>query len=567
MSRRIVTPLLVGLAWALALSAPLFASDVRAQAATGQRDAPKNATADTKRDASAPSTAEPNHSSESSAAGPTGASAPTESRGTERAPAASPPTAEAAPDQGAAGTASVSAGAGLFEQSQSSSASTAEGSASSSAGEQSPRNFELNGYVRGDMYVGKVPSANQGEMKAGYGELALQFRAQKENFGDAYGELRLRDGLQGNTNRTIYDLREAYVNGYFGPLDLRLGKQIVVWGRADAFNPTNNITPNDLRVRSHIEDDRRVGNIGARAFLNFRPLRLEGIWMPLYVASELPVYQLPEYVTFGTTTYPNANLSNGLGAGRVHLELSEIELSASFLHGYAPLPGLAPLSYDTGENASVLITRRAYEQNVVGFDFSTTVADYLGVRGEAAFRRPVDYKNRAYAPRPDLQYVLGLDHTFGSVSIIAQYMGRYIFDWHKETDPATDPNAMGTSALPDLGPKAELNAGVAQQITTTINATVAHYNQMLFGQTERVQHMASMRVEWLTLNETLSLSALGMVNFTTKEWATNPKLAYKISDRLSTAVGVEIYRGPDGTLFAMIKDVLSAGFAELRYAF
>jgi len=36
---------------------------------------------------------------------------------------------------------------------------------------------------------------------------------------------------------------------------------------------------------------------------------------------------------------------------------------------------------------------------------------------------------------------------------------------------------------------------------------------------------------------------------------------------MSTAIGGEIYWGPEGTLFGLIKETLSAGYAELRFAF
>ena len=572
MSTRIATPFFGGLAWAIVSSTFLFATGVCAQTAQAQKGAPASVKEDTKREPAAPTSADSSQTPRSSQASGAADSTQTQTKSAEGTPAASAsgsgtaPAAESptsAPSQAAAdasGT-SVSTGSGLFEQSQSAAAAE---STNPSSGEQARPGFELGGYVRGDMFAGKVPDANQGAMKAGYGELALKFRVQKEKYGDAYAEVRLRDGLQGETQSTILDVREAYVNGYFGPLDLRLGKQIIVWGRADALNPTNNLTPNDLRVRSPIEDDRRVGNIGARAFLNFQPFRLEGVWMPLYVASELPAYKLPDAVYFGDTRYPAPNLDKGLGAGRIHLELSAIEMSASFVHGYAPLPGLTAQSYTYGVSPTViLISRTAYEQNVVGFDFSTAIGDYLGLRGEAAYRRPLGYQNKIYAPRPDLQYVLGVDHTFGSVSVIAQYLGRYIFDWHKENGP----DSTWAVSASDLAGWDTLSPTLRQQVEDTINSTLAQKNQILFGQTERIQHLVSGRIEWLTLDETLSLSALGVVNFSTKEWAAFPKISYKISDRLSTAIGGEIYRGPDNTLFGMVKDVLTAGYTELRYTF
>jgi hypothetical protein len=57
-------------------------------------------------------------------------------------------------------------------------------------------------------------------------------------------------------------------------------------------------------VRSPVEDDRRVGNIAARAFINFAPLRLEAVWLPIYRASALPDVTVPEFVVLSDTDYP-----------------------------------------------------------------------------------------------------------------------------------------------------------------------------------------------------------------------------------------------------------------------
>jgi hypothetical protein len=543
---------------------------VLAQATQAPKESPAAPKNEAKRDSAAPAapTASDTGHAPTAGEGKEG-TAGTKSEGTPAATAAAEsgvPTATAASSasssqpEAAPADAQVSSGSGLFEQSRASADAPATSTDSETA---STPAVDIGGYVRGDVYAGKVPGANNAEMKAGYGELGLQFRVRKSEYGDGFAELRLRDGLQGPTRSTIVDVREAYVNGYFGPLDLRLGKQIIVWGRADVLNPTSNITPNDLRVRSPVEDDRRVGNIGARAFLNFSPFRLEGVWMPLYVATELPVARLPQYIYFGDTRYPPPHLDRGLGAGRLHLELPSVDMSVSFLHGYAPLPGLTLESYTYGISPTVVrISRTAYDHNVVGFDFATVLGDYLGVRGEAAYRRPVDYKNRPYTPRPDLQYVLGVDHTFGPVSIIAQYIGRYVFDWHHETGPGnTDYTPEALASFTQLTPQIE------QTVNGVAAAMLAQNNQIIFGQTARVQHLASLRVEWLTLAETLSFSVFGLLNTTTHEWLAYPKIGYKITDRMSTAVGAEIYHGPKNTLFNFANESLSAGYAELRYSF
>ena len=242
------------------------------------------------------------------------------------------------PPDGGAAPAPADTGGGLFEQSQAASAGA--GAAKSEAAAETKVPFTLNGYVRGDTFIGKVPNASAAEMKANYGELALQLRTVKSAFGDGFADARIRYGLQGADLGTFVDLREAYVNGYLGPVDIRLGKQIIVWGRADALNPTNNLTPIDFRIRSPLEDDIRIGNVGARAFLRLSPVRIEGVWMPVYLATELPNVGLPQFVSFGPPKYPSLDLRNGLVAGRVHLELAAFDMSVSYLRGFAPLPGL-----------------------------------------------------------------------------------------------------------------------------------------------------------------------------------------------------------------------------------
>jgi hypothetical protein len=476
---------------------------------------------------------------------------------------AAPPVeaaAESAPSTGTAEPAAAAdhgeaSGAGLFEQSQKEGGATETGSPGGG--------FDLNGYVRGDVFVGKVRGARRGEIKAAYGELALKLEVKKERYGDAYAEARLRYGQQGDVRDLFVDLREAYVNMYVGPIDVRLGHQIIVWGRADAFNPTNNLTPIDLRVRSPVEDDRRVANVGARAFLNLAPVRIEGVWMPLYRPVELPTFELPEFVVLAEPRFPDRKLKNGLGAARMHLELPAFETSASYLYGHAPLPGLALKDFTAGvDPPEVRISRTAYDHHVVGFDFASTIGELVAIRAEAAYRRPVDYENRVHAPRPELHYVVGLDRAFGSVNVIAQYMGRYVFDWQRETGPE-DP--IEPTALSGFMPP--LPAFLEQSIIDSINADLTARNQTLFSQTARIQHLSSVRIEWRTLHDTLSLSALGMVNFTTKEWLLYPRAGYQISDHLSAYVGAEIYSGPDGTLFDLIDQELSAGYTELRASF
>ena len=155
------------------------------------------------------------------------------------------PSAPATPDGGAPapGEPQVEvpgggSGPGLFEQSTAAAAAAPAGDIAAQPAAPPVGPFTLSGYVRGDMFAGKVNDVNAAELKSGYGELDLTLRTRKEPYGDGFAEARLRYGLQGDgTQGTVVEVREAYVNAYLGPLDLRLGQQIVVWGGPTRSTP------------------------------------------------------------------------------------------------------------------------------------------------------------------------------------------------------------------------------------------------------------------------------------------------------------------------------------------
>jgi len=287
----------------------------------------------------------------------------------------------------------------------------------------------------------------------------------------------------------------------------------------------------------------------------------------------LPVVQLPQYVSYGAPLFPSFNLKDGTEAVRLHLEVPAIEMSVSYLHGYAPLPGLTltgltlTATTDAAGNftpgatpPSILVSRTAYEQQVLGFDFSTSLGEVATLRGEAAYRRPYNWavpvdRHIAY---PDLQYTIGADHTFGSLSVIVQYMGRYVFDWQKQSGPAM---VLDPSVLP-MEPMSNVTF-----VSEFVNSTLAKQNQILFSRTAQIQHLATLRFEWLGLHETLSISSLCLYNFTTREWLITPRIGYRLSDAMTIYAGAQVFHGPADTLFGIIDAQLSAGYAELRYTF
>jgi len=406
--------------------------------------------------------------------------------------------------------------------------------------------YELNGYLRSTIFVGKVPEGNQGEIKSGYGEFSLKLKASKRSFGDAFAEVRFREGYEFNEYVSEINLREAYVNAYLGPFDFRAGHQIVAWGRADGMNPTDNITPKNMLVRSSNEDDRREANFLIRSFLNVQPVRLEVIWVPFFRSSVIPTNLLPfpPGITLEEPDYPETKLENSAFAVKLNLELASFDGSLSYFNGHNPFPGIdAAIPDPFSPGMEVSIFPKSYRMHVLGADFSTTVAGSFGLRGEVAYKKPhQDHKKFVHIPNPDFQYVLGLDKEFsGNFSVILQYIGRYVFDYYPLVVPL-EPADMPAYQL-------------------------ALKNRMVTSQLYEICHSLSCRAGWNLLHETLKLELVGMVNITSEEYFLRSKMAYDIADALTFTLGGELYSGPANTLFDAIDSHLNALFAELKISF
>ncbi len=406
-----------------------------------------------------------------------------------------------------------------------------------SSQQQGPADVEMNGYMRGVGYGGISAVDDDPELKSVYGEAALQLRARKGDLGNAYAKVRFRKGNEYNEPISKMNLREAYVSAYVGSFDIKIGQQIIVWGRADGMNPTNNLTPYNMLVRSPDEDDRRESNFLMQTHYNAHPFRLEAVWVPTYAPSILPVkaIPLPPLIKLDDPVYPDAGLDNSAYAARLDVTLPAIGFSVSYFNGYNPLPGI-DIKPTTSALPTVML--KAWRVSVYGADFATTIGSF-GLRGEAAYRNPhKDYNNLPFVPNPDFQYVLGMDKSIGNFSIIAQYIGRYVTDFEELT-----PRPM----MPDY----ELEMK----------------NRMISFQLEEISHAVSGRLSQSMLYETLTAELFGMYNFTTESYLARPQVSYDIADELSFTIGAELFGGPEETLYGAVDKALSAGFMQLKASF
>lgn len=432
--------------------------------------------------------------------------------------------------------------------------------------------FQLNGYGRGVLYLGEYAASPASEIKSGYGEAALKINAVSGVRGRIFSELRFRSGYEFNEWINEFSVREAYADLTLGKFEFRAGKAIVAWGRADAFNPTNNLTPQNYFARSPEPDDRRIGNFLIRSRYNILSrLRLEAVWVPkyMYSAYRFDLFGMPDYVRFSESPFPEATLKNGALAARIDFLFDGFDGSLSWFNGYDPMPGIqaGEIPSSISENFFIDMYARAFRQQTLGLDFSFGLGSF-GVRGEAALRDPLEEPgSRAFVPSRDLCFVLEGERVIGNFSLTGMYMGRYVFHFRDLPEDGSGQGLFGQ--FPDVSEIQDPSVWemVAPMIPPILEQQLAVFNRIIFDQTAEMSHTLAMRPAYTMFQGVLGLEMFGLYTFPTGEWSLTPGLTWEVSDNLKLMVGGQYFAGPQQTRFDLIAPVFNGGYFELKYSF
>lgn len=194
-------------------------------------------------------------------------------------------------------------------------------------------------------------------------------------------------------DRTGLELREAYLAYTKGNLDLRVGRQIVVWGVADALRVTDCVSPFDYtEFLAQDYDDIRMPVNALRARYTWHSVTFEAICNPVadfFIlptdrrnpwALTLPSAPLP-YTIDLESGKPEKRLRNMEYGGRITTNLSGIDFSLSALRTWNKMPALSLAVSDDGKS---LLAKGEYRRmTMLGADCSLPVGQIV-LRGEAA---------------------------------------------------------------------------------------------------------------------------------------------------------------------------------------
>jgi len=322
-------------------------------------------------------------------------------------------------------------------------------------------------------------------------------------------------------------LREVFVGTSAGTVDLRAGRQILVWGRADQINPTDNLTPRDFTLLVPDVADDRLGTDAVLVSHRRGNYSFSAIWLPHFRPNIVP---LPRGLSLHEQTPTSARqwafkLDRSGGEG--------VDWSLSSYSGFDLNPTLAVLP--NGQRGELL--ERHPRIRVTGGDFAIPVGRF-GLRGEVAYTSTEDPNGTdPLKKKPFFFGVFGVERTFFDyLNVNVQY---YVY-----------------SVKHYLDPRQVSDAGLRQ---IAISQAIANHelDQSAQGLAIRIAN------KWW--NETLEGEIALLTSFDRKDYAVKPKLVYAINDHLKATLGADILRGSQDAFFGRLQKN-SAAFSEFRYS-
>lgn len=366
-----------------------------------------------------------------------------------------------------------------------------------------------------------------------------------------FGSVEFRND-QADASRDRVYLDEAYLNLYLGSFDIRVGKQIYAWGRADGFNPTDNLTSWDYSDILDTEDE-KLGLISARVDYYFGDWILEGVLAPTFnptilpgvdsrwfpeLPAEIPNPQYPSIgpptmqasYTLAPSSLPQKSLKNTQYAVKLSGIYKGWDFSVSWFDGFDDLPALpTETMVDSGfTSADIILQPRYYRRRAIGADAATTVGS-IGLRGEAAYYLTEDWGGTDPAiDDPYLQYVLGVDRTFSDLLPDKDLF--VLLQWVQEVQ------------IPD------------RQTVYRITDLNHVFRKSLMGKAD------------LSFGEYTKFIIEGVFNVDNEDWWVQLGLDESIVDGVNLYALIDLLGGPQDSFFGMFKDNRRAQ-VKLKYSF
>lgn len=303
------------------------------------------------------------------------------------------------------------------------------------------------------------------------------------------------------------NLREAYIDLHGETLDVRVGKQQIIWGKADGVFITDIVSPKDLS-RFLIPDfeELRLAVTGAKFNLHTGTQGLELVWLPWFTPSVTPSASgiWAPTLPFATTpiiqpgTLPGFNLGNSEYFARYSWMGSSLDVSLMGGWFWNDTPAFKVVSL-----VPLKVKPEYYQLAAGGYAASGALGPFI-LRSEGALYAnkrfqgsPMVYPD-GYAEKNAIQYLVGTDFSVAGYNFGLQFIQDIILD--HETDLVDD----------------------------------------------AVKNTATFVVATTFLRDTLTVEVFSYIGFATPDALIKPKVTWDVSDGLEVFAGAYIFLGDSG---------------------
>lgn len=305
------------------------------------------------------------------------------------------------------------------------------------------------------------------------------------------------------------ELREAFMEYVASKWDVRVGRQIITWGKADGMQITDIICPGDYTefITRDFDDIRiPIESVKFRWLPGFADFEM--IWIPFFKASVLPSgnnpwkisqeYNTDNEIVFEQTIEPEKNLENSEIAGKISFYLPGIDFAFSGFYTWDDLPTI----HEQTVNDTTYLQPEYHRLNYLGLEMNKPIGDFV-VRCEAAFYQNKFFRNFSTADKTDkknlLKAMLGLDWYPGN-------------DWNFSFQFAND--------------------------------LILKYDEDL--ETDENNSVATLNISKKILRQTLGFSNMLYYGFNEKDIYDQIAIDYAVTDELHLFCGADIFAGDDG---------------------
>jgi len=333
-------------------------------------------------------------------------------------------------------------------------------------------------------------------------------------------------------SRDGFELREAYLQYAAESWDLRLGRQLIIWGKADGVEITDLISPKDYtEFLAQDYDDIRMP-VDAIKFRYLRDqMTAEFVCVPVFQPAILPGDDSPwalggeipddVEISYEDPLIPEKKLENSEIGGRLLFYLPGIDLAFSSLYTWNKTPVISQTETEESGTKHLSIRAEHHRLAFVGFGFSVPYGSFV-FRGESAFST-----GRRFEPEdPDdglfkkntLNSLLGVDWYPGSEwTLSAQFAHHFILD----------------------------------------------YDGRIYDNEHET--LATLSVSKNLLRNTLTLSTFGYVGMNNWELFNRSSADYSLTDGLHLEAGIDLFLGDEG-VFGQYKDNTEV-WVKAKYSF